>query len=325
MKLFASISLFLMTGLLYAAPLQKVVIFGDSLSDNGNLYRISNHELPPSPPYFQGHFTNGKVWIENLVATFFSVDPESHLQDFACGGAVVSSKIPTDNSTEGRIQNLYDQLKQYFTQLDHASEDTLYVLWIGANNYFNIPEDFEPVLQEVIQGTQNSLEFLVHRGAKNIMVVNLPDLGQTPDAIEDRANDPSSSLSSRLTLVSEKHNEMLRTSFDTLQSKYPDVKWVFFDVNRIFKDVISNPASYGFSNVTQTCPLEMNKLSLNANKKVSNKRNFVSLISTIPPQVPVKCEGYLFFDPVHPTAAAHQQIAVKAIEALENAGIYFGN
>jgi len=42
----------------------RLVVFGDSLSDNGNLYAISGQ--PTSPPYFQGRFSNGPVFTELL-------------------------------------------------------------------------------------------------------------------------------------------------------------------------------------------------------------------------------------------------------------------
>ena len=35
-----------------AVPLNTIVVFGDSLSDNGNLYEYMKRELPLSPPYF---------------------------------------------------------------------------------------------------------------------------------------------------------------------------------------------------------------------------------------------------------------------------------
>lgn len=41
----------------------RVVVFGDSLSDNGNLFAQTGQ---PPAPYFQGRFSNGPVWVEQL-------------------------------------------------------------------------------------------------------------------------------------------------------------------------------------------------------------------------------------------------------------------
>ncbi|MFM2422855.1 MAG: hypothetical protein RL291_1385, partial [Pseudomonadota bacterium] len=41
----------------------RIVTFGDSLSDNGNLFALSGF---PAPPYFAGRFSNGQTWTEIL-------------------------------------------------------------------------------------------------------------------------------------------------------------------------------------------------------------------------------------------------------------------
>ena len=72
-----------------ATPLNKIVVFGDSLSDNGNLYEYLKHQLPLSPPYFEGRFTNGPVWIEDLIESYYPTNSNDHLLDYAYGGAGV--------------------------------------------------------------------------------------------------------------------------------------------------------------------------------------------------------------------------------------------
>ena len=39
--------------------------FGDSLSDAGNDYLI-NGDTKPVSPYYQGHFSNGLTWVEDI-------------------------------------------------------------------------------------------------------------------------------------------------------------------------------------------------------------------------------------------------------------------
>ncbi|WP_353930485.1 hypothetical protein WJM97_19765 [Okeanomitos corallinicola TIOX110] len=34
-------------------PFDNLIIFGDSLSDTGNIFQASGNTFPPSPPYFQ--------------------------------------------------------------------------------------------------------------------------------------------------------------------------------------------------------------------------------------------------------------------------------
>ncbi len=42
-------------------------VFGDSLSDTGNVYNSLGGAYPP-PPYFNGRFSNGPVWVETFAA-----------------------------------------------------------------------------------------------------------------------------------------------------------------------------------------------------------------------------------------------------------------
>src|SRR4051794_146985 len=45
----------------------KVVVFGDSLSDVGNVSAATGGAVPASPPYFHGRFSNGPVYAETLA------------------------------------------------------------------------------------------------------------------------------------------------------------------------------------------------------------------------------------------------------------------
>ena len=41
-----------------------IVAFGDSLSDTGNTFLAAG--IPPAP-YYQGHYSNGPIWLEYLA------------------------------------------------------------------------------------------------------------------------------------------------------------------------------------------------------------------------------------------------------------------
>lgn len=61
-----------------AAMPSTLYVFGDSLSDNGNLYAYTGQAnpatgglaIPVSPPYAQGGFTNGPTYAECLWDAF---------------------------------------------------------------------------------------------------------------------------------------------------------------------------------------------------------------------------------------------------------------
>ncbi|KAJ3323629.1 hypothetical protein HDU76_013602 [Blyttiomyces sp. JEL0837] len=64
------------------ATFTNVVSFGDSFSDNGNVFKITG---APSAPYYQGRFSNGPVFCEQLATMLGAT-----LTDYAYGGAVSS-------------------------------------------------------------------------------------------------------------------------------------------------------------------------------------------------------------------------------------------
>ncbi len=70
------------------APFDEIIVFGDSLSDTGNVF--ISFGAPPSPPYFDGRFSNGPVTIERVADRLGLPAPSPSLiggTNFAWGGA----------------------------------------------------------------------------------------------------------------------------------------------------------------------------------------------------------------------------------------------
>ena len=72
--------------LAWGTVIDHMYVFGDSLSDNGNLYQM-NHGKLPKTPYYDGRFSNGPVWVEDLTDLVGFSDDD--LEDYAIGGAQV--------------------------------------------------------------------------------------------------------------------------------------------------------------------------------------------------------------------------------------------
>lgn len=303
MKLLATLGAFLFSGIVCATPLNNIVVFGDSLSDNGNLYEFMNHQLPQSPPYYEGRFSNGPVWVEYLVESYFPDSPTSHLLDYAFGGAGVSEE-PGDDV----LFTLRREVESYLVEhQDKASPDSLFVVWIGANNYLGMPPEVEKTIKEVNTGITHSLQRLVEKGAKHILVFNLPDLGRTPAAIEFESIP-------EMTYFSARHNEDLAKTMVDLKQNYSDVEWLYFDMNTEFNEVLEHASEYGFTNITGTCS--------NSVVDEITKTSILKMVASVKPRGKSDaCDGYLFFDLVHPAALAHKVMAEKARAMLDAAGV----
>lgn len=307
MKIITIVFALLFSAMVAASPLKGIVVFGDSLSDNGNLWEYMQRQIPQSPPYYKGHFTNGPVWIELLTKAYYPQGAEKHLEDYAFGGAGILSEA--DDDEDSPVFTLRKELDAYFiSHDDKADADRLYVVWIGANNYLAEPDDENEAVSTTLEGINKGLTRLVEKGAKNILVVNLPDLGLTPYAMHYQETD-------KLTRLSQNHNSRLKIAIDGFENQYPDVHWLYFDVSGVMKELIQYPGKYGYTNVLDAC-------NLSTLSQARGHQNLLKMVASVAPNTN-ECMGYLFFDDVHPTARTHLIMAKRTQDMLVQQGVVF--
>jgi phospholipase/lecithinase/hemolysin len=126
-----------------------LVVFGDSLSDNGNLFDLIGF---PQPPAWEGRFSNGPVYAEQL-ASFLHM----RLDDRAFGGAEASDLSPPliVNPVSGQPLpiNLSTQIAGYLADLNghQAPEGTTALINIGSNDYEAFLQSSLPKTPQEIQ------------------------------------------------------------------------------------------------------------------------------------------------------------------------------
>ena len=276
-----------------------IVVFGDSLSDNGNSYERTQHFVPQTPPYYAGRFSDGPVWIEYLSKKLSSKD--SFLQDYALGGAGVTAE---DEDIEG-LFTLANQVKDFLQNNNQiADKDDLFIIWIGANNYLILPDDEDDTIKSVQTGINKALDKLLNAGAKNFLVFNLPDLSKTPFAKSVSEEDLS-----KLERYTHNHNDMIQKMIEGYKKSHPEANWYFYDIHAMMKKVLEKPQEYGFTNIDGTCFEEDLSLTVRLHPVIR-----VEKLYNIAPQS--HCDNYLFFDPVHPTGKAHELMAKEVMGDL---------
>ncbi|HET7222181.1 MAG TPA: SGNH/GDSL hydrolase family protein, partial [Rhodanobacteraceae bacterium] len=117
----------------HAGMFDNVVVFGDSLSDDGNL------SLALQLPQIMRFTTNpGQTGLEN-VADYLGVPMTPALAggtDFAFGGAGILNNSP---GTPSSVPTLPAQLGMYLQATgNRADPNTLYATWGGANDVFYV-------------------------------------------------------------------------------------------------------------------------------------------------------------------------------------------
>jgi thermolabile hemolysin len=217
-------------------PITQLYVFGDSLSDAGMVFQATGGMYPPSATYFQGRYSNGRVWIEYLADRLDLSTKQTN--NFAYGGAT------TGNLGSSYVPSLLTQVQSFTQTHQKANPNALYVVWAGANDYLQGVNTATVPVENVTQ----AIASLTDVGAKKILVANLPDLGKLPAT---RSNTNSVNLSS----LSQAHNQGLRRSLKMLTQQHSHLEIVTLDASTLYRDAIANPSAFGFTNVMSSCML----------------------------------------------------------------------
>ena len=256
------------------------VVFGDSLSDTGNVSIVTGG-LFPGDNYAPGRFTDGPattpavppggpqgLWIDQLSATYNI--PGS--TPFLTGGT--NYAVGSANTGSNGLYDVTDQLN-YFSvaHAGSASPSSLYFLWAGADDLISGNNSGKTAADNLYKNIQT----LAAEGGKYFVWFDLPPLGTTPHAT-------THGLSSALNTATDDFNNEWYTDVQSLKALGINV--IAVDVGNMFAQLAANPALYGFTNISDSA----------------------QGVSGINP------DQYLFWDDIHPTTAAHALIA-QAVEA----------
>jgi phospholipase/lecithinase/hemolysin len=288
----------------------KIVVFGDSLSDTGNVARLAYDNYGIYAPgfypllgldYTAGRFTDGGdtipaaqnyigVWVEQLAAAMPSQpqikDSLDEGTNYAFGFATTGSGT-SSLCLDGlcvQVENIGQQITDYLATHPKIDKHTLFVIWGGSDDLLNATS-VNDVVDAAVRETFN-IQRLIQSGATQILVPNLPPLGLTP-----RFNgSPSEKLT--LSAASALYNSYLALGVSLLKDLYGwrGVKLYQLDVFDLMRDVVASPSTYSLANVTDAA--EGN--------------------------VTINPDTYLFWDDLHPTTRGHNILANAAAQVLSH-------
>jgi len=273
----------------------EVYVFGDSLSETGNFFLATGGSLPPAPLYFAGRLTNGNAWVEHFATAIGEPVPLPSLMggtNFAFNGARVTGISPYGTPS------LTDQVSSYlFASGGTVDPSDTFVIWAGANDIF-FGASFGEVgaIENAIAGINWSVESLYAAGAQNIIVLDLPQLGQTPFF------NTNAEISLQLDLASASFNSELARLLARLEREMPDARITRPKISRLFRSIVRTPRLYGLQNVRDSATLFDPATGLG-----------------FAPAPGANADKYLFWDSVHPTSKGHRIVAFHVlIEYLSN-------
>ncbi|QBC45463.1 SGNH/GDSL hydrolase family protein [Iodobacter fluviatilis] len=254
--------------------INKVIAFGDSLSDTQNMYNASFWKLPNSKTWFIGSFSNDKVWVE-----YFAENLKLPLYNWAIGGSAADTHLVVP----GLIQQV-QSWKEYTSQAPaYHPESTLFTMLIGGNDLISYGRSVD----QLITAQTTALDTLIAAGASNILLLNLPNVSRAP--IFKLRNDADNVAAQVI-----EYNQRLTILLKALRDKHgARLNIQLFDTNAMFADLLDHPSKYNVKNTTQAC--------LNINSAASTvylQTQKLRLECTNP-------DEYVFWDNMHPTTHTH--------------------
>jgi phospholipase/lecithinase/hemolysin len=294
-----------------AATYQAIYSFGDSLSDVGNALIASTIAKDPVPLpafYYDGRFSNGPNWVDDLAAKLgLSVSPSLTIppgNDFAFGGAETGETTANPPVLGGQSVpiDLTDQVAFFKTVDPSPNSQALYTLDIGANDILDALDGVKngaisssdlttTFLNQAVANTVGAITGLYNDGMRSLLYYEVPDLSVVPDY---EALGPT--LSAEAGTLALDFNTDVLSEVKALNLSGLTV----FDVPTfsMLDQVVANPSAFGLTNVTTPC--------------FSGNYATAGSVCADPNE-------YLFWDGEHPTAAADALTADLAFDVLTGA------
>jgi thermolabile hemolysin len=278
-------------------PVERIVAFGDSLSDTGNIYTESQQTMPIHSSWLLGRFSNGPVWTEHLARRTGLT-----LTTWATGGA-------QGDRAHGVIASIEDQVKSFMRYArmgvnPYDPSRTLFTVLIGGNDFVNAGREPEAVVADVEKALRTLLDF----GARKVVVVGLPDLTRAPTfrALPGVAGDAGRGDAEAVYAKVRAFNAAMPIAVRRLAASTAGTELVFVDTAARFDALLADPGAHGFAEVDKAC-LDIHTRSAHA---------YLTPQSVRPGCDPRRS---VFWDLLHPTSRAHEMISTWVLDDLPEA------
>lgn len=295
-------------GLIHPSAHAGMYVFGDSLSDAGNVFASSSADpnLTPDPivpPYSEGRMSNGPNWTDQLADRLGMSRPTASLTggtNYAWAGATsgqgqtLRSSLVIPGQTQ-YVDNVGQQIQTFSsTHPGGFAADALVIDWAGSNDvlYGTLAvlrgqTTIAAAVAGILAYTRDNLLALENLGARTILLPDQIDAADTP--IWNGLYGLPVAGQPVVRAMTAIFNAGLRDLVAELEARLDfDARIVLVDMYETAKDLIAHPEEFGFSNVTDPA---------------------------FPNNIPAAGSS-LFWDPIHPTTKGHGVIAEAAYLAL---------
>uniref|UniRef100_A0A6N2LSP4 Uncharacterized protein n=1 Tax=Salix viminalis TaxID=40686 RepID=A0A6N2LSP4_SALVM len=288
-------------------------IFGDSLIDNGN-----NNNLPSlaKANYFPygidfnggptGRFCNGYTMVDEIAEQLGL--PLIPAYSGASGDQVLNG-VNYASAAAG----ILDITGRNFITNNLGADDvarqvgrSIFFVGMGSNDYLNnylMPNyptrnqyNGRQYADLLTQQYSRQLTTLYNLGARKFVIAGLGEMGCIPSIL---AQSPAGHCSDSVNQLVQPFNENVKAMLNNFNAnQLPGAKFIFIDVARMFREILTNSPAYGFSVINRGC------CGIGRNR---------GQITCLPFQTPcTNREQYVFWDAFHPTEAVNVLMGRKA-------------
>ncbi|KNZ50065.1 hypothetical protein VP01_461g4 [Puccinia sorghi] len=262
----------------------SIVVFGASYCDNAHPRDNRFSSSLRQPPYYQGRWSNGPVWVEH-IAQVMGVP----LYNYAYGGATSNNAhfnagVP---DTWAQIQDYKHDIKS--GKIHRSNGKVLHLMWVGINSIHQIWRSGEGVEKAVQEADEVKRQFsylladrTINRSPSEFHALTLPPLEIVPNDAYAALGPPG------IKVLTDAYNNHLISAIQGLNSPLAGVH----DIGRFWYRVHHAPTSvrFGFSYEKSPC-----------------------ISSYGPCKNP---EEYIYFDSLHPTTRMHALIGDWVLASL---------
>lgn len=285
-----------------SAVAPKLYIFGDSLSDTGNLGRpLSLGDDLPSP-FFNNRISNGPVIVDHVATSLgLTLESSNYLssQERGTNYAIAGAQAYAD----GLEIDLAAQVLSFAAKNDgDADANNVYLIFIGGNDVLDAVgagAQANANLDRAASEVGDAVRDLAILGARRFFVLTVPDIGKTPKLIQENVDiDPG--RTARATELTQYFNAGVRAEVNGLRLFGVNINVI--DIYSIVNDLITNATAQGYTNTTQAC-------------YVTDEFRFSDSCQAS------DFDSYVFFDQIHPTGKTHRLVGLEVarqINALLN-------
>lgn len=273
-------------GALGTTRYERLVVFGDSNADNGNLFALTHGRIP-SAPRWHGRESNGPVAVEYL-ATLLGATLEDHAVAGATTGytnilpgVMPQMEMVAETGVQSQI-GMFARKKALLTKRD------LVVIWAGSNDLIGLArqpkEVFNARIAAIAANVEQALWRLKVAGASTIVVIGRtprPELGSDDDL---NGRDLNAAL--------------LATVRRFKEDTHADI--LFFDAYAAVADMMLHPGRFGFAEVRTAC--------IAVNACVEGQRTSSGNVA----------DTFVHWDRYHKTTRVHQLLALQIFERLKD-------